>query len=299
MAPWKQDDRFYLHGPGQHVRGLCFGALGLVMKATLTRTAGAAWLAVIVCMFSASPAGAQSPYHLTSNKEWILLGAGASTTLTGVLLVNQVKPYTESELAGLDPGNINSFDRAALNPYREDLAGNALNLASFALPFTLLADSRTRTDWKTLGAMWGEVLLLQSGVTAMTKGLVECARPYAYDVNAPVEVRSDRRAKMSFISGHTSSTAAICFFLATVYSDYPFSRTTKTIAWTTAAIYPALVGFYRVDSGHHFRTDVIAGYLAGAAIGCLVPALHRQRPGENAPVGVSGSSGQLRFVFNF
>lgn len=233
-------------------------------------------LSVLVLLLSAvDTANAQSPYQLKSGREWTLLGAGAALGISGVALMEEIEPFTEAELAALSTQDINSFDRSGMEPYRGDAAGDVLKYASFALPLTLLADQRTRQDWKTLGLMWGEVLLLESGLTAMTKGLIERARPYAYDPQAPTDLRTSRDAKISFFSGHTSTTAATCFFLAKVYSDYPFSKTTKTIAWSAAAIYPAVVGFLRVDSGHHFRTDVIAGYLVGAAVGYLVPVLHR------------------------
>lgn len=236
---------------------------------------------------------AQSPYELDSKREGSLLGAGAALSLAGLITLHNVEPFTQSELSALSAGDINSFDRSGMKPYRQDQTGDALNYASFALPLTLLIDERTRHDLKTLGMMWGEVLLLQSGLTAITKGLVERARPYAYDPAAPLDKRTSRDSRVSFFSGHSSTTAATCFFLARVYSDYPFSKTTKTVAWSAAAVYPAVVGFLRVDSGHHFRTDVIAGYVVGAAIGYLVPSLHRVMQGHGVSVSTSATDGPL------
>ena len=256
-------------------------------------------LALVSLLCFPNPTAAQSPYRLAPGREWTLVGIGAGLNLGGLALINEIEPFTQSELALLDPADVNSFDRSGMEPYRSDDAGDALLAASFALPFTLLADSRTREDWKTLGVMWGEVLLLQAGVTAVTKGLTERARPYAYDSGAPLDVRTNRDAKTSFFSGHTSATAATCFYVGKVVSDYPFSKTTKTLVWGAAAVYPAVVGFLRVDSGHHFRTDVITGYLAGAAIGFLVPHLHRTPRSSDGAVGANLSAGKLTFVVRF
>jgi len=46
---------------------------------------------------------------------------------------------------------------------------------------------------------------------------------------------------------------------------------------TGAAIPPSLVGYYRMEAGRHFKTDVIAGLLVGALCGITVPELHRNK----------------------
>jgi len=48
----------------------------------------------------------------------------------------------------------------------------------------------------------------------------------------------------------------------------------KILIWTGAALYPALTGYLRRNTGNHFRTDVITGYLIGAAIGYFIPEIH-------------------------
>lgn len=177
---------------------------------------------LVLCLLRPHPVEAQGPYRLDPGREWTLLGIGAGLNLGGVALIHAIEPFSQAELASLDPAGINSFDRSGMKPFREDVAGDALHVASFALPFALLADERTRDDWKTLGVMWSEVLLVNAGVTALAKGLAERTRPYAYDTDAPMEERTHKDAKLSFFSGHTSTTAATCFFMAKVVSDYPF-----------------------------------------------------------------------------
>ena len=39
---------------------------------------------------------------------------------------------------------------------------------------------------------------------------------------------------------------------------------------------PAVTAWARVGAGKHFASDVIVGYLTGAAIGYLVPELHKR-----------------------
>ena len=258
----------------------------------------AALLLALVCT---DPASAQGPYKLESAREWTLLGSGAALNIGGLALMSGIEPFTVEELGALDPSGINSFDRDGMRPYRATADGDAMLYASFLFPLGLLADGRSRDDWKTLGVMWGEVLLINSGVTALTKGLSQRTRPYAYDSQAPIDKRTSRDARVSFFSGHTATTAATCFFVATVVSDYPFSGTAKTVVWSAAAIYPAVTGFLRIDSGHHFRTDVITGYVVGAAIGVLIPKLHKSTPSEGvAPYqSVSPDGMKIGFVFRF
>ena len=45
-----------------------------------------------------------------------------------------------------------------------------------------------------------------------------------------------------------------------------------------AAVPPAVVGYYRMKGGKHFRTDVLAGIAVGAATGILIPELHKRSP---------------------
>ena len=52
--------------------------------------------------------------------------------------------------------------------------------------------------------------------------------------------------------------------------------------YTAAAVPPLTVGYFRVESGRHFKTDVITGFIAGATSGILVPEFFRNK---NKPAG--------------
>jgi membrane-associated phospholipid phosphatase len=101
--------------------------------------------------------------------------------------------------------------------------------------------------------------------------------------------KTTTEARLSFYSGHTTGTAANCFFVAKVFNDYLENKTARILIWTGAAVYPMVTGYLRRDSGHHFRTDVITGYFAGALIGYFVPELHKIR-GDRVSVGPTTAS---------
>lgn len=216
-----------------------------------------------------------SPYQLDKSREIILLGTGGVLGITGLALINNIQPLTFEEISQLDPSDINSFDRDAVGSYRDYLAGDLLLYGSLLLPLTFLSNQKMKRDWMILGVIGLEVLLLQAGVNAVVKGLTQRIRPYVYDPNTHLSKKTSKDAKLSFYSGHTSTTASMSFFTAKVFSDYLPDGASKTLIWMAAAIYPAVAGYLRVASAKHFATDVIVGYCMGAMFGYFIPELHR------------------------
>ena len=237
---------------------------------------------------------AEAPFALEPKREWILLGTGAALGVTSLAMLSQVDPLTLDEIAALDINDVNSFDRGAVEPYRETAAGDGLLYASYLLPLTFLTYKDTREDWQTLGVMWIQTMILQASINGIVKAAVLRTRPYVYDPDTPLDRKTSDSARLSFYSGHTSTTAANSFFVARVFHEYLTCRRAKVLVWTGAALYPALTGFLRRDSGHHWRTDVMTGYVVGGLIGYLVPQLHltdRGREVSLQPVSSFGGAG--------
>ena len=67
----------------------------------------------------------------------------------------------------------------------------------------------------------------------------------------------------------------MCFMTAKIYQDYNPGKKSVPWVWAAAAVVPAATGIMRQQAGKHFWTDVVLGYALGAAIGVLVPELHR------------------------
>jgi membrane-associated phospholipid phosphatase len=91
------------------------------------------------------------------------------------------------------------------------------------------------------------------------------------------------------------------FFVAKVFSDYLSNPDVKFLIWTSAVMYPALTGLLRIDSGNHFPTDSLIGYLTGALIGYFIPVLHRNKLKDNLSLNtvISDDHVALRVSYNF
>jgi len=225
-----------------------------------------------------------SPYALDLTKDLAIFGAGNVMIGLGILLSHDMDPLTEEEVASLDPMDVNKFDRATITSKRKMPSGDLLLLGSIFLPLTFLTHEETKKDMGMLAVMAGEVFVFQLGLNFMAKGLADRVRPYCYDENTPLNLKKTVNARLSFYSGHTSTAAAMSFFVAKVFSEYLSNTTTKTIIWTSAVIYPAVTGFLRIDSGNHFRTDVLVGYITGALVGYFVPVLHKSKLKDNLAI---------------
>ncbi|MCO6474970.1 MAG: phosphatase PAP2 family protein [Phaeodactylibacter sp.] len=224
---------------------------------------------------------AQSPYRFNLGKEAAFIGVGGTALVGGVLLKDNTTLFSPDELEGLDPAQINAFDRGAVfNTSRAAREASDYFLdGSHLLPLLLLAGRETRHDFGAIAFLWGETLLANGGLTLASKYAFRRPRPYVYNMNIHARQKQTVNAKTAFFSGHTSMTAANTFFAARVFSDYYPESKWKPVVWTAAATIPAITGYLRVRAGRHYPSDVIAGYAAGALAGYFIPHLHK-RPGR-------------------
>jgi membrane-associated phospholipid phosphatase len=242
-----------------------------------------------------------NPYNHGIKNEWPFLVTAAAFAGAGIIFryANTTQPFTALEVEMLNRNDVNSFDRSATYNWNEDAkkASDILIFTAFVFPAVFLANHHTRSDIGSLLLMGLEVASINFGVTAMVKNVAIRTRPYAYNTDLSFEKRSDFQSRLSFFSGHTSVTASFSFFFAKVMNDYhPNMKTGWKIGmWSFAALVPAATGYLRVQSGYHFKTDVITGYVVGATIGWLIPHLHKKRKANSKlsiyPTRVFDSSG--------
>ena len=235
------------------------------------------------------PCAAQSPYTLDWKKDLTITGAGGLLLGAGLYAKSKLTYFSPDRLEEINAFRLPALDRQVIhfNSPRARKASDVTLHTAELLPLAFMLDRKTRHDFPKIAVMWGEVLLINGGVTALTKYTIKRPRPFVYHDDPSISEVQSWSAQTSFISGHTSMTAASSFFAAKVFADYFPESKWKPAVWTAAAALPALTGYLRVRGGRHFPTDVIAGYAVGASIGLLVPALHKNRRGKERKLNLS------------
>lgn len=219
----------------------------------------------------------------------VIVGGAGFSALLGLVL-------SSGEITANEPGptsNLLSWDRGTVTSNFDKNAGTYSDIGlytavGFAILDPILSWARDGWDAGLVDAMmYAETISLTEVFTDVTKIAVRRPRPIDY-VNCPYPQPTPTPAgckgtdlNMSFFSGHASTVASIgatATYLAFLRDPHS-ARPWITLAAATALT--SFVSYERVASGEHFPTDVVVGSMAGAAIGILVPHLHR--PHEEAP----------------
>lgn len=219
----------------------------------------------------------QSPYQLSWTVDVPIVGVALGLGVTYLILDAQTLPLNTVDINGLNRLDVWAFERPTTYNWSIPIArvSDALLYTSCALPLTLLADQSVRKDYLKFGVMYVETFALTAAITSLTKNLVKRPRPFVYNESVGLHFKQEKDAQYAFFSGHTSITAAMCFMTAKIFQDYNKGSKAIPWVWLAAATVPAITGILRQQAGKHFWTDVISGYVIGAAIGFLVPELHR------------------------
>jgi undecaprenyl-diphosphatase len=222
-------------------------------------------------------------------------GGGGVAGLTGLILsTGEIRPTLPGPTS-----NLLSVDRIAVTQTIDPNASTYSNYGLWAAVAYAAVDpilSGLHFGWDATlvdYTMYAESLSITLAITDVTKVAVRRPRPVDYlNCNNPARQTDCQSTdlQLSFFSGHSSTVAAAtatATYLAFVRSpDSP--RPWITLGLGTALT--AFVSYERVRSGAHFPTDVVAGSMAGAAIGVLVPHMHRY-PHPNIWIGVTPAEG--------
>lgn len=241
-------------------------------------------------------------YETRRSLDGWLAAAGAAGIVAAVLVEGSSDPLTPAEVARLDRADVNQLDRPATYRYSEDFgnASDALVAAAVAAPVALLAGGAVRSGWRTYTIMYLETMAFAAAIPSIAKGTVERTRPFVYNDETPMDVRTGDDPRGAFFSRHTSlAFASAVFFGATFSNSHPDSPA-RPLVWTGALAAAAAVGWTRYEAGEHFPTDVLAGAAVGAAAGWIVPRLHENRHGDVVLTPVlRGSRAGLALLWRF
>ncbi|MEO6600418.1 MAG: phosphatase PAP2 family protein [Polyangiaceae bacterium] len=196
---------------------------------------------------------------------------------TGEIRPQQVPPnFDRSKLFWLDRGAITQKVDPKAGGYSTIGLGAAV---AFAFIDPILSGVREHSLQTGLADafMYSETLAFTVALTNMTKMAVRRPRPIAYieAERTPNAENTSTDSALSFFSGH----AAVVGAVSATATYLAFARSPHTARpWVTLLVGVGLTSFVsieRVRAGRHFPTDVIAGSIAGAGIGIVVPHLHR------------------------
>lgn len=233
-------------------------------------------------------------------------GAGVTGLLSLILATGEIKPVP---ISPGDDAKLLSIDRTAVTQTIDPHAGTYSDVGlwasvGYAAIDSVLSGFRDGSDAALVDAlMYAETLSVTEALTDITKIAVKRPRPIDY-INCstnPGAACSSTDLNLSFFSGHTATVGAVtatATYLAFVRSP---GSARPWITLGVGTLLTAFVGYERVRSGEHFPTDVLAGAMAGASIGVLVPHLHRHEdashglwlglgpaPGGGATVSLQG-----------
>jgi membrane-associated phospholipid phosphatase len=224
----------------------------------------------------------------------ISLGFGAvleAVSSTGEIRPQQISPnFDRSQLLWIDRHSIPAHPSTSAGPLSSAGLGAAV---AFGFVDPVLSGFREGSLQTGLvdGAMYAESMSITFALTNMVKLAVRRPRPGAYieaeaNRDDPTFSNSNTDSTLSFFSGHASMTAAV----GATASYLAFARSpSRARPWITLGLATALTTFVsieRVRAGKHFPTDVMAGGLAGAGIGIIVPHLHRESDVEQRRVWI-------------
>lgn len=237
------------------------------------------------------PALPPPPGRLTFDVDPIADGAIIAAALSFGFVVDAINSTGELRpqqiASNFDRSQLLAIDRGALSLTPSDAAAARANLGlflgvGFAIADPILSGIREKNVQTGLADafMYAEGMSLTFALTDIVKVAVRRPRPIAYAEaeehrGDPSYSNADTDSSLSFFSLHASMTASI----GATATYLAFTRSPHTARpWITLALATALSTFVsveRVRAGKHFPTDVIAGSVAGAGVGIVVPHLHR------------------------
>jgi len=209
-------------------------------------------------------------YNVTFSKEILIFSGGLSLNLISNYLINNMNP---PDTTLLERNHVPVFDRFAIDCHDQFTAhlSDVSLIMSMGLPVISILQTDSKAEKQKRVLLYMESVLITSGITNIVKALVHRPRPYAYRKDQEI---LDTNAARSFFSGHTSLAFNGAVVAGMFFENHQDQSAWHTYVWTAGLTLASATGIFRITSGNHFLSDVIAGALAGFLTGYLVLKLH-------------------------
>lgn len=231
----------------------------------------------VVLLFPSFLFSQEQPFKLSSPGDYIATGLLIPVNIGAKVLYNHKPSLTIEQIQGMNITNLNGFNRSAVNrrSHSSEKASDYMRTGALIAPFFFMIDNKMREDAGIKGVIYLQTIALTSTEISFVKGLISRARPFIYNPDVPMSAKLKPDANASFFSGHTAITAAATFYMAAITTAVYGSEYDWT--WFAAAVPPLLTGFFRYNSGNHFLSDILAGFIVGSVNGFMISQLHRQK----------------------
>jgi membrane-associated phospholipid phosphatase len=252
---------------------------------------------IVLFLLFSNAVNSQNVYKLNKKTESIHIATGLVLNGVGLALLYDTPDLTSQVQLGLDRQKVSPFDRYAFDKRSNgaDRLSDFLAYGSAVLPVITYGIKHRDAHWRNASVMYFETAVYNLALTNIIKYSVRRKRPYVYsEILSQGEVY-DHRGSASFYSGHTSFASSNAWFAALIFHDaFPDSQWVP-VMYGAAIVVPVSTGIARVYAGEHFPTDVLVGYIMGAATAVAVVCSHRD---ERLKIDTNGTVLRLTYALD-
>lgn len=179
-------------------------------------------------------------------------------------------------ISNLTTADIPAFDRLFYRTQRSEplsIASDVTLAATALLPLAVAPQFSGKQIFR-IGVIYAETLALSYGLKEVVKGLVVRYRPYAYASSVPASLLVGPGIENSFPSGHVTVAFAAAVSTGYIFDLYNKNTAARVAVWSSALGLATATAVFRVWSGNHFMSDVVAAAALGSLVGFIVPFVH-------------------------